>query len=65
MHRLQLRASAALRRRPLRARRVAAAHDTPLEYSTPKIAPRWVVVGTGILGAAVLGELLVGLAVIA
>lgn len=65
MHRLQLRAPAALRRRPIRARRAAAAHDVPLEYSTPRPTPRWAIVGTGILGAAVLAELVVGLAVIA
>ncbi|GLJ78662.1 hypothetical protein [Microbacterium imperiale] len=65
MNRLQLRASAALRRPPFRARRAAAGHHTPLEYSPAAPAPRWLIVGGGVLGVAGLVELIVGVAVIA
>ncbi|NLP82610.1 hypothetical protein HF576_01990 [Microbacterium sp. CFH 90308] len=64
MSRLQLRTPAVLRRRPFHARR-AVAHDAPMEYSTKPVAPRWLVIGTGILGAGVLVEILIGLAVLA
>ncbi|WP_091232527.1 hypothetical protein [Microbacterium sp. 3J1] len=63
MNRLQVRRPATLRRRPLRARRLAVVHDEPMEYSTQRPAPRWLVIGTGALGAGVIVELLVGLVV--
>lgn len=64
MSRLQLRRPAGLGRRPLRARRLAVAHDLPMEYSTQRPTPAWLVVGTGALAAAVLVELAVGLIVV-
>lgn len=64
MSRLQLRAPKVLRRRPLRARRATVAHDTPMEYS-PRSTPRWVVVGTGVLGGLVAVELLAAVTVLA
>jgi hypothetical protein len=63
MTRLQVRRPATLRRRPLRARRLAVTHEAPMEYSAPRPAPRWLVIGTGTLGAGVIVELIVGLAV--
>lgn len=48
-------------RRPLRARRLAIGHDQPMEYSAPSPAPTWLVVGTGLVGAAVIVELVIGL----
>lgn len=50
--------------RPLRARRVAAAVDEPLTTAPAGATPRWVVVGTGVLGALVTVEAVIGLAVI-
>lgn len=64
MNRLQIRRAAVLRRRSVRVRRLAVAHDAPMEYSVPRPAPRWLVIGTGALGAGVIVELIVGLVVI-
>ncbi len=64
MNRLQLRRPARLGRRPLRARRLAVTHDVPMEYSTSRPAPRWLVLGTGALGVLVAIELVVGLVVL-
>lgn len=47
----------------MRARRVAVAHDMPMEYSAPKPAPRWLVIGTGALGLGVIVELAFAVAV--
>lgn len=63
MNRLQVRRPGALRRRSIRARRLAVAHDAPMEYSARQPAPRWLVIGTGALGAVVIVELSIGLAV--
>lgn len=38
--------------------------DQPMEYSAPRPASRLLSIGTGVLGAAVLVQLLVGLAVL-
>lgn len=63
MNRLQVSRPGALRRRSMRARRVAVAHDMPMEYSAPKPAPRWLVIGTGALGLGVIVEFAVAVAV--
>lgn len=63
MNRLQVRRPGALRRRSIRACRVAVAHDMPMEYSAPKPAPQWLVIGTGALGLGVVVELIVALVV--
>lgn len=52
-----------LRRRPIHATRAVARH-TPLEYTPVKPAPRWLIIGTGVLGSLVAVELAFGLAVI-
>ena len=64
MNRLQIQRAAVMRRRSVRVRRLAVAHDAPMEYSAPRTAPRWLVIGTGALGAGVIVELIVGLVVI-
>jgi len=64
MNRLQLRRPAGLRRRPLRARRLAVAHDAAVEYSRTAPTPRWVPVVAGVLGAAVTVQAVVGVAVL-
>ncbi|MGW9345553.1 hypothetical protein ACWGR3_28790 [Streptomyces albidoflavus] len=51
------------RRRPVRARRVV--QHVPVEYSPERPAPRWLVIGTGVLGLLVLALFVVGLVVIA
>lgn len=43
---------------------VAVVRDEPMEYSAPRLPPRWLLVGGGVLGAGVLVELLVALVVI-
>jgi hypothetical protein len=63
MSRVQIRRPRIMRRRSIRARRVAVAHDIPMEYSIPKPAPRWLVIGTGALGLGVIVELIIGLVV--
>lgn len=65
MNRLQLRAPSVLRRRPVAARRAAAAHTEPIEYSTERTTPRVLIILSGILGALVVAECIVGFAVIA
>lgn len=52
-----------LRRRPVRARRAVGQH-VPVEYSAEPTAPRWLIVGTGVLGLLALVLLIVGMAVI-
>lgn len=37
--------------------------DQPMEYSAPRHGPRLLSIGAGVLGAAVLVELVIGLAV--
>ncbi|WP_454112793.1 hypothetical protein [Microbacterium maritypicum] len=64
MNRLQIRRADVLRRRSVRVRRLAVIHDAPMEYSAPRPAPSWLVIGTGVLGAGVIVELIVGLVVI-
>lgn len=49
--------------RPTPAAIVAVGHDVPIEYSAPRPAPRWFVIGAGALGAGVVIELLIGVAV--
>ena len=64
-NRLLLRRPAALRIRPVRARRVMRVQEAPVEYSTERSAPRWLIVGAGVLGALVTVEAVVGIAVLA
>lgn len=52
-----------LARRPIHATRAVAEH-TPLEYTAATPAPRWLIVGTGVLGGLVAVELAFALAVI-
>lgn len=63
MNRPLVRAPKSLRHRPYRARRAVIAH-APLEYSAERTAPRWLLVLASVLGALVVVELIVGLAVI-
>lgn len=64
MKRMQLRRPAALRARPIHATR-AVAHDAALEYSNAQPSPRWLVIGTGVLGALAAMLLVVGITVLA
>lgn len=50
--------------RPLRARRVSAAVDEPLTATAAGAPPRWAIIATGLLGAVVTVEAVIGLAVI-
>ncbi|MBD8477609.1 hypothetical protein [Microbacterium sp. CFBP 8794] len=65
MNRPLLRAPKSLRRRPYRARRVAAVIHGPFEYSTERAAPRALVIVATVLALLVIVELAVALVVIA
>lgn len=64
MSRILVHSPSLTRRRPMRARR-AIARDLPVEYSPDRLPPRWLVVGTGLLGAITVVLFLAGVAVIA
>lgn len=64
MNRLKVRAATKIRRRPLHARRLLAAGDLPMEYSTERATPRWLMIGAGVLGVLVAVELAVGVVVV-
>ncbi|HEY9310258.1 MAG TPA: hypothetical protein VIP82_20840 [Microbacterium sp.] len=63
--RILVHAPALNRRRPMHARRASVAEEVPVEYSTDQQPPRWLVVGTGILGLITFAMFIVGLVVIA
>lgn len=43
----------------------AIAQQSPIEYSVERPVPRWLVIGTGVLGALVAAEFIVGLVAVA
>lgn len=65
MNRLQMRAPSKMRRRPVAARRAAAAHQEPIEYSAERATPGVLIILSGILGGLVVVECVVGFVVIA